>query len=100
MYNRSRFFSLATLFLMLFTISAIAATTEQLCDSTDIFHQEWDQLGYFKIGDEEKLNVVSSITPTKTLNRSGCCSWHQGACGCSRGRTVCCDGSYSPTCGC
>lgn len=32
--------------------------------------------------------------------RQGCCSWHQGVCGCSAGRSVCCDGSYSPTCGC
>ena len=36
----------------------------------------------------------------KTDERRGCCSWHQGVCGCSNGRAVCCDGSYSPTCGC
>jgi len=30
----------------------------------------------------------------------GCCSWHKGVCGCDDGRTVCCDGSYSPSCGC
>lgn len=31
----------------------------------------------------------------------GCCSWHQGVCGCSNlGVTVCCDGMYSPTCTC
>jgi hypothetical protein len=30
----------------------------------------------------------------------GCCSWHGGECGCSNGRDVCCDGSYSPTCDC
>ena len=34
------------------------------------------------------------------LARSGCCSWHQGVCGCSGGRQVCCDGSYSPSCTC
>lgn len=32
--------------------------------------------------------------------RSGCCSWHSGVCGCSGGRSLCCDGSLSPTCGC
>ncbi len=97
---KNHFFSLVILFLMSFAISAIAATTEQLCDSKDIFHQQWYQLGYLKIGDEKELNVASYITPIKTLNRSGCCSWHEGVCGCSSGRTVCCDGSYSPTCGC
>ena len=30
----------------------------------------------------------------------GCCSHHGGVCGCSGGRAVCCDGSYSPSCGC
>lgn len=32
--------------------------------------------------------------------RRGCCSHHGGVCGCSHGRAVCCDGSYSPSCGC
>ena len=33
-------------------------------------------------------------------NRSGCCSRHGGVCGCSDGRTKCCDGTLSPTCQC
>ena len=33
-------------------------------------------------------------------NRSGCCSRHGGVCGCSGGRTKCCDGTLSPTCQC
>lgn len=36
----------------------------------------------------------------KQLERSGCCSWHGGVCGCSSGRVVCCDGKLSPSCGC
>ena len=32
--------------------------------------------------------------------RSGCCSWHDGVCGCSGGRAQCCDGTLSPSCGC
>ncbi len=32
--------------------------------------------------------------------RSGCCSHHGGVCGCSGGRAVCCDGTFSPSCGC
>ena len=30
----------------------------------------------------------------------GCCSWHKGQCGCDKGTVVCCDGTYSPSCGC
>ncbi len=36
----------------------------------------------------------------KVDSRRGCCSHHGGVCGCSNGRAVCCDGSYSPSCGC
>ena len=33
--------------------------------------------------------------------KSGCCSWHDGVCGCSSGgRVVCCDGTLSPSCTC
>ena len=32
--------------------------------------------------------------------QSGCCSHHNGVCGCTRGRAICCDGNTSPTCGC
>lgn len=32
--------------------------------------------------------------------QQGCCSWHGGVCGCQGGRVVCCDGRYSPSCGC
>ena len=34
------------------------------------------------------------------LNRRGCCSYHNGVCGCQNGRAKCCDGSLSPSCGC
>lgn len=32
--------------------------------------------------------------------RRGCCSHHNGVCGCSGGRAQCCDGTLSPSCGC
>lgn len=33
--------------------------------------------------------------------QQGCCSWHDGVCGCSSsGRTECCDGTLSPSCNC
>ncbi|MFV0627287.1 MAG: hypothetical protein ACK5N8_08065 [Alphaproteobacteria bacterium] len=50
-----------------------------------------------------KLGYLSyqkpNMTMIETYNRRGCCSWHNGVCGCSGGRTVCCDGTYSG-CGC
>lgn len=39
-------------------------------------------------------------TLTLDTNKSGCCSWHGGVCGCYMGRAQCCDGQPSPTCGC
>ena len=34
------------------------------------------------------------------IARRGCCSHHNGVCGCRNGRTTCCDGSTSPSCTC
>ena len=42
---------------------------------------------------------MSGLTSDQ-LSRRGCCSWHDGVCGCSGGRTQCCDGSQSPSCTC
>jgi hypothetical protein len=39
-------------------------------------------------------------TPPPAPQGSGCCSNHQGVCGCSGGRAVCCDNTFSPSCGC
>lgn len=36
----------------------------------------------------------------EVLAQRGCCSWHQGVCGCNSGRVVCCDRTYSPSCTC
>lgn len=30
----------------------------------------------------------------------GCCSHHKGVCDCVNGRVKCCDGTFSPSCGC
>lgn len=38
--------------------------------------------------------------PDPEPQKSGCCSWHGGVCGCSGGRVTCCDGSTSPSCKC
>lgn len=34
------------------------------------------------------------------IAKRGCCSWHDGVCGCSNGRQRCCDGTLSPSCTC
>ncbi len=34
------------------------------------------------------------------VNRRGCCSRHEGVCGCDGDRVKCCDGTLSPTCKC
>lgn len=53
-----------------------------------------------------KLTVAKAVMLTEMrgdkdgFERSGCCSHHQGVCGCSFGRAVCCDSTYSPSCGC
>ncbi|MHA1541228.1 MAG: hypothetical protein ACTSXL_05550 [Alphaproteobacteria bacterium] len=55
---------------------------------------------------KERIQLVSSKSSNcnkKLKNadqRSGCCSWHKGVCGCSGGRAYCCDGTLSPSCGC
>lgn len=45
---------------------------------------------------------VATIQPSGSpdVEKSGCCSWHGGVCGCEGGRAVCCDGILSPSCGC
>lgn len=52
------------------------------------------------------LKPVDKVVVSRSLNsifepaRRGCCSWHNGTCGCTDGRAVCCDGTLSPSCGC
>jgi hypothetical protein len=48
----------------------------------------------------EKLATLTEAERREMLERSGCCSHHNGVCGCSGGRAQCCDGSLSPSCGC
>ena len=47
------------------------------------------------------FNNISKPSSHRSLCRSGCCSHHGGVCGCgSNRRTICCDGNFSPSCGC
>jgi len=45
------------------------------------------------------ISAPSGAVPEPPSKR-GCCSHHQGVCGCSGGQTQCCDGSASPSCTC
>lgn len=45
-------------------------------------------------------NECSKSIDDKKLEGRGCCSHHDGVCGCSGGRAQCCDGQLSPSCGC
>mgnify|MGYP001642970933 FL=1 len=45
-------------------------------------------------------SIVDTYNHRMIYLRRGCCSHHNGVCGCVNGRTKCCDGSFSPTCGC
>jgi hypothetical protein len=47
----------------------------------------------------QNICIVDNKNETLLVKR-GCCSHHQGVCGCSGGRAACCDGSLSPSCGC
>jgi len=51
------------------------------------------------LAQKEQCQLSTEISKEQSAQR-GCCSWHQGVCGCQFGRVVCCDGSYSPTCLC
>lgn len=44
--------------------------------------------------------VLKPIQKGETSERRGCCSHHQGVCGCAGSTTQCCDGSLSPSCQC
>jgi hypothetical protein len=47
------------------------------------------------------LVVIGITLAMPAQAKRGCCSWHGGVSGCAtNGRTVCNDGTYSPTCTC
>jgi len=43
---------------------------------------------------------AASSGTAPVIEKSGCCSHHKGVCGCEEGRAKCCDGTFSPSCGC
>lgn len=47
-----------------------------------------------------ELGSIVGMPDNILYKTRGCCSHHKGVCGCDNGRAVCCDNTYSPTCGC
>ena len=45
-------------------------------------------------------NLIDEGASEEKIAKSGCCSWHNGVCGCYGGRVSCCDGTLSPSCTC
>jgi hypothetical protein len=72
------FVLLCCLAMTLTACSTVQPVTQQTsCNDTGLTLQQKDELG-----------------------QRGCCSYHQGVCGCQYGRVVCCDDTYSPSCTC
>jgi hypothetical protein len=46
-----------------------------------------------------EASVIAGLSE-KEIAKRGCCSWHDGVCGCTGGRQQCCDGTLSPSCTC
>lgn len=45
-------------------------------------------------------NLYAQTGQQENIEKSGCCSWHGGVCGCVGNRVQCCDGTLSPSCMC
>lgn len=54
------------------------------------------------VSDKTKVDceAILKTGDKELIAQRGCCSHHQGVCGCSSGRTTCCDGTTSPSCTC
>lgn len=50
--------------------------------------------------DQDSMLVTTCKSTNKDVSGRGCCSWHNGQCGCRNGKVICCDGTESPTCEC
>lgn len=51
------------------------------------------------LGASDIASVSGALGPSAPAQQ-GCCSHHDGVCGCQSGRASCCDGTLSPSCGC
>jgi hypothetical protein len=70
------------------------STISSVCQSESIAFITQDSF------DQNKFEPCTK-SDSEQIAQRGCCSHHNGVCGCSSdGRAQCCDGSLSPSCGC
>ena len=46
------------------------------------------------------ITILFYIFASQCIAKQGCCSHHNGVCGCRRDRALCCDNTVSPSCSC
>lgn len=89
--------AMAILFLLFFlNLSHVLA-------ATTLIESDWQHPSSVRPKDSTLCQTVNSTTgafPNLTIARRGCCSHHNGVCGCKGNRQECCDGTLSPTCRC
>jgi len=99
MYNKTYFTCFILSAFITFSTGAFAEEETQ-CTAKRFLSENTYQLSLLKTSNDKAQIAIFFLGDNKGVNRSGCCSWHQGVCGCSNGRALCCDGTLSPTCGC
>lgn len=89
---------------LFFIVSCMTSVASGLRADTDVYNNKDQMKTECQVeagGFQDDLSIIDELSEeSDSFAGRGCCSWHQGVCGCSAGRAVCCDGSYSPSCGC
>jgi hypothetical protein len=81
-------------FLILFSVSiSFANEGTKFCNSSNVTSEVSNKVSVLE-------GLLAKNNATEDASRRGCCSHHNGVCGCSNGRAVCCDNTLSPSCGC
>jgi|GEM_PF-2040626 len=57
-------------------------------------------IGFFAVMCIGSISVIKKSNIDCLIAGRGCCSHHGGVCGCKGGRSLCCDGTLSPSCNC
>ncbi len=85
--------SLLAVFILLYSMN-VSAHEKRACGGGSLPDSEY----FAKVAMDTIYH--DGIHSGKSVQQRGCCSWHQGVCGCSNGRVTCCDGTVSPSCMC
>jgi hypothetical protein len=94
-----------TFFLVFLIILLIVSAFTQTAFAMDVTPQCNYERGPIQPVQQSIVQLAENFLHPQSLQQSspehqGCCSWHGGVCGCSSARAVCCDGQFSPSCGC